>query len=173
MATALRSFLDSAALRFVGLFFLFVVGLTLVIQIPWVDEHVIGPYTSLLASIGGGIMNLFGYGVSTAGSVIRKEAFAVDIKRGCDGVVATVLLVSACLAYPFSWRDRLWGTFYGYALIFGLNMVRIVGLFLLGLSGSSQTFDFFHTYVSQFAVIAFTMVFWFFWAGRNQAPSRS
>jgi exosortase/archaeosortase family protein len=59
------------------------------------------------------------------------------------------------------------GTLLGYGLIFALNLLRIIVLFLIGLSESTQTFHFFHIYVSQFAVIAFTMVFWIFWAGRK------
>ncbi len=160
--------IDSASLKFGAIFFALVVVLTLLIQIPWIDDHIIGPYIRILASIGGGIIGLYESDVSTAGSVIRKGAFAVDIKRGCDGVVASILLIAACLAYPFSWRSRALGTLFGYALIFTLNMVRIVGLFLIGLHGSSETFEFFHVYVSQFAVIAITMVFWIFWAGREQ-----
>ncbi len=162
---------DKTVLRFVGLFFALVLSLTLLVQISWIDSNLIGPYTEVLAKIAGGVLSLAGTDAQVLGTVIRKGAFAVDIKRGCDGVVASILLISACLAYPFSWRDRLLGTVIGYGLIFTLNMIRIVGLFLVGLSGSTRTFDFFHTYVSQFAVIAVTMVFWVFWAGRQQPSS--
>ncbi len=168
MSPGSKSFFDRTALRFVGVFFVLVVGLTFLIQVPLVDRYVIGPYTEALAWMASGVLNLFESGVVTAATVLRKDAFAVDIKRGCDGVVATILLVSACLAYPFSWRDRLLGTLIGYGLIFTLNMIRIVALFLIGLRGSAGAFDFFHVYVSQFAVIAVTMVFWLFWAGRSQ-----
>ncbi len=169
MGSASRWRIDSASLKFGAVFFALVVVLTLFVQIPWIDEHVIGPYTRLLTVIGGGVIGLYESDVATAGSIIRKGSFAVDIKRGCDGVVASILLVAACLAYPFSWRNRILGTVWGYTLIFTLNMVRIVGLFLIGLHGSSETFEFFHVYVSQFAVIAVTMVFWIFWAGREQS----
>ena len=91
----------------------------------------------------------------------------MNIRRGCDGVVATILLVSACLAYPLAWKSRLSGVLWGYVLIFALNLVRVVGLFIAGLKGSEQTFGFLHTYVSQFIVIALTMVFWIYWAGRE------
>ena len=92
----------------------------------------------------------------------------MNIRRGCDGVVATILLVSACLAYPLAWKSRLSGVLWGYVLIFALNLVRIVGLFIAGLNGSEQTFGFLHTYVSQFIVIALTMVFWIYWVGRER-----
>ena len=83
----------------------------------------------------------------------------MSIRRGCDGIVATILLVSACLAYPLSWKRRLSGVLLGYLLIFSLNLIRIVGLFVAGLKGSAQTFGIVHTYVSQFVVIALAMVF--------------
>jgi exosortase/archaeosortase family protein len=104
--------------------------------------------------------------VTTQGTGIFHAAFAVDIRRGCDGVEATILLVSACLAYPLSWRNRALGTVWGYLLIFVANLIRVVGLFLIGAKASLATFNLFHVYVSQFAVIALTMVFWIYWIGR-------
>ncbi len=167
-----KSYLDPVALRFVGLFVLLVVVLSWLVQLEWVDRHLIGPYTSVLASMAAGLIRVLGVEASNFGSIIQQAGFAVDIKRGCDGVVASILLISACLAYPFSWKNRLLGTLIGYGLIFTLNMIRIVGLFMIGLGGSDQLFDFFHTYVSQFVVIAVTMVFWIFWAGRQSAAVR-
>jgi len=158
---------DPTSVKFVGFFFVLVLALTLLIQVAWVDTNIIGPYTEALTRIGGRLLGLFGYQVQVHGTLIRQGTFAVDIRRGCDGVVASILLISACLAYPFSWRDRLLGTAAGYGLIFVLNMIRIVGLFAIGVDGSIQTFNFFHTYVSQFAVIALTMVFWVFWASKR------
>ncbi len=173
MSRGWKSYLDPVALRFVGLFVLLVVVLSWVVQLEWVDRNLIGPYTGWLAGLATAIIGILGVEAQSYGSIIQQAGFAVDIKRGCDGVVASILLISACLAYPFSWKNRLLGTLIGYALIFTLNMVRIVGLFLIGLGGSDQLFDFFHTYVSQFAVIAVTMVFWIYWAGRRSSPVRA
>jgi exosortase H (IPTLxxWG-CTERM-specific) len=167
MTQGWRSRIDPASLKFVSIFLFLVFGLTLLIQNTWIDEHLVGPYTEVLAGIGGAVLGALGRQVAVAGTIIREGSFAVDIRRGCDGIVATILLVSACLAYPLSWKDRLLGTALGYGLIFVLNMVRIVALFVIGVQGSMQAFDFFHTYVSQFAVIALTMVFWIYWASRQ------
>ena len=132
------------------------------------DKNVILPYTEFIAALSSGILDLLDIPAEAQGTLIRHGRFAVDIRRGCDGVVATILLVSACLAYPLAWKDRVLGTLLGYALIFTANLIRIVILFVAGLKGSAQTFDFLHTYVSQFVVIALTMVFWIFWAGRQK-----
>jgi exosortase/archaeosortase family protein len=85
-----------------------------------------------------------------------------------DGVVASIVLVSAFLTCPLAWRDRLLGGLIGYAIIFGLNLLRILSLFLLGVSGYRQAFNFGNTYVSQFAVVIVTMIFWIFWIGRER-----
>jgi len=159
---------DPAAARFVVVFFVLAATLTLLLQITWVDGNLVGPYVEAITAIAGVVLELLGRDVEVTTTIIREQGFAVDIRRGCDGIVASILLISACLAFPMQWRSRIQGTLYGYLLIFALNMVRIVGLFLLGASGSRALFDFFHVYVSQFAVIALTMVFWLYWAGRNR-----
>ena len=46
-----KSYLDPAALRFVGLFVVLVVALSWIAQTTWVDLRLIGPYTTGLASI--------------------------------------------------------------------------------------------------------------------------
>ncbi len=157
-----------ASLRFLGLFVLFVVAFSLFLRFPWIDDHVVGPYTEFIATVSGAVLRLIVQPVQIRGTMILHELFAVDIRRGCDGVVASILLLSACLAYPMNWRSRALGGLFGYLLIFGLNLVRIVGLFVIGLKASRPVFEFFHTYVAQFAVIALAMVFWIFWIGRER-----
>ncbi|MBI2822880.1 MAG: exosortase H [Acidobacteria bacterium] len=163
---------DFAAIRFAGLFFLCALCLTFLLRLSWIDHGVVEPYTRFLAGISAGAMNLFGSTAQAHGTIIQQGSFAVEIRRGCDGIVATLLLVSACLAYPLPWKDRLWGVLAGYGLIFILNLARTVALFFIGLKGSVQTFDLFHNYVSQFVVIAVAMVFWAGWAGRRTYPGR-
>lgn len=160
--------LKTPASRFILLFIGLVLVLNLVISIGWIDHHVIFPYTKAIAAIASGLLSPLGYDVSNQDTIIRSSTFAVDIRRGCDGVVATMLLISACLAYPAPGRQKLLGTLAGYCLIFGLNLVRIVVLFILGQEGARGAFEFVHTYVAQFVVIALSMVFWIYWAGRQQ-----
>jgi exosortase H (IPTLxxWG-CTERM-specific) len=163
---------DKQAIRFVFLFFVLVLGFNLLMELSWFQENLLVPYTEAIARVSGGLLRLFGEVVQVSGTIIRSDAFAVDIRRGCDGVVATIILVSACLAFPLAWGLKASGVLLGYALIQVLNLIRIVGLFLLGAAGADQLFDFFHTYVSQFIVIALTMVFWIYWIGRERADSR-
>lgn len=160
--------LKQPAVRFVVVFFALALGFNLLISLNWVDENVIFPYTKLITNVSSKTLAVLGYEPVHRDTFIHSAKFAVDIRRGCDGVVATILLVSACLAYPAGWKQRLFGTLAGYALISVLNLLRIVVLFGLGHHGRMEMFNFVHTYVAQFIVIAFTMVFWIYWAGRQR-----
>lgn len=159
--------LNRTALRFVVVFFLLVLFFTFLARLAWVDERVIAPYVAWLAEVIAFFMAFLGITAEAQGTLIRNPAFVVDIRRGCDGVVATLILLSALAAYPARWRDRLWGFAAGFFLIFSLNLIRVVVLFWLGMHGSSL-FDLVHNYVSQFIVIALAMVFWLFWAGKQR-----
>lgn len=156
------------AIQFILVFFAMTVGLTLLIRIPLIDEKIILPYTEWLASLTGTLFSVLGLSVKASGTFLTHEAFSVNIRKGCDGVVAAMILMSACVAFPSSWLHKVRGLIGGFLLIFVLNLIRILILFLLGVMGWNDAFDFVHTYVAQFAVIAGAMVFWIYWAGREQ-----
>jgi len=62
-------------------------------------------------------------------SVICTDRIQMDVARGCDGIEAWLLMATAFLAYPMSWRNRLGGIGWGSLLMFSLNYVRIVTMF--------------------------------------------
>ena len=167
----LQSRFDPRVVRFVLTFFFCAAVLSLAIQIPWVTEQLVVPYTSFLARLSAQILGLIGLPPTVAGTSLSRAGVTVEIRRGCDGLEAAILLISACLAYPARWKSRLTGTLMGFVLIFVINIFRIVGLSYLGFTGNQQDFDFAHIYVAQFAIIAVTMVFWVFWAGKQKPLS--
>ena len=61
-------------LRFVGLFFLFAVAFTLLVQFSWVDRTLMLPYTRLITSLGGSLLNLLGITVEIQETFIRQGA---------------------------------------------------------------------------------------------------
>lgn len=156
------------AIQFVLIFFALTVALTLLIRRPQVDENIILPYTEWLASLTGTLFSLAGLSVQASGTFLIHETFSVNIRKGCDGIVATMVLLSACVAFPSSWIHKVRGLIGGFLLIFILNLFRILVLFLLGVAGWMDAFNFVHTYVAQFAVIASAMVFWIYWAGKER-----
>lgn len=161
--------MNRASIRFLVTFFVLVLGSSFLVRLSWIDQHAILPYTRWIVRISSDLLNFLGTTVGSRDTyLVDPGGFTVNVRRGCDGVVAGLILVSAVLAYPARWKSRLTGILAGFSLIFVLNLVRILALFWIGLHGSPRSFNFVHTYVSQFVIIGLAMVFWLFWVQRQK-----
>ncbi|MDX1736271.1 MAG: exosortase H [Halioglobus sp.] len=134
--------------RFVITFLLVLLSLfTLEMLVP-VQQHVIVPFTEVLARIAAALIMPFDDTVRAAGKVLqfRDSGFAVSIEAGCNGVEATIVLIAAVVAFPATWRARLIAIVAGFFAIQALNMVRIISLFYLG-DWNTEVFSWVHLYL--------------------------
>ncbi len=99
-----------------------------------VQEHLIVPFTTMLAKISAFLIAPFDDGVIAYGKVLqfKDTGFAVSIEAGCNGVEATIVLIAAVVAYPASWKARVFAIVLGFLAIQVLNIARIISLFYLG-----------------------------------------
>lgn len=116
---------------------IFIVVLTVLFSVEMtipVQEHVIVPFTGLLASLSAALISPFDSGVISHGKILQfvDSGFAVSIEAGCNGVEAAIVLIAAVLAFPASWRERCVAIALGFIAIQALNVVRIISLFYLG-----------------------------------------
>lgn len=134
---------------------------------PWVQAHLVIPWTSFLATVSTGIVTMFDPNVIAQGKVIRSgtNGFAVSIEAGCNGVEATIVLLAAMLAFPAPWRYRLVGLAIGFVAVQALNIVRIISLFYLG-QWSYAVFEWAHLYVWQALIMLDVLVVWLLWVRR-------
>lgn len=124
--------------------------------------------SGLLSAIG----FVVGFPVTREGTILGSGAFEVDVSPACSGAVPSMIYLSAVLAYPASARAKVIGTGLGLLIINGLNLVRVVVLFLIGLY-YVQLFHEIHVYIAQALVVAVAVATWLFWAGRfAHAPGR-
>jgi len=141
--------------RFIGLFLgllMIYFGLTVSIRFqnpaeaesrPWVarlvaanhaaQDHVLVPYQELLARALGAVLGWLGYDVERDGRTLRSGTFAVSVASGCDAAELTLLLTVAMLVFPVPWRQRAAGVVAGGVALAGLNFVRILSLWIIGL----------------------------------------
>ena len=84
--------------------------------------------------------------------MIRSPLFAVDVKNGCNGIEAALLLLAAMLAFPAPPKARAIGIAAGLAAIQGVNLFRIVSLFWLG-AHRRDVFELFHAAIWQTTLI--------------------
>jgi exosortase H (IPTLxxWG-CTERM-specific) len=157
---------------FLVLFAVILAGGFTVLSVNWVNDHVVVPFTAGVAQASGVALELLGQDVEREGTVIRNERFAVNIENGCNGVETMIIFMAAVLAFPASWRARLAGLGLGLVAIQGVNLVRVVALFLTG-AYLPSLFDTSHTVIWQTLVILSGVLLWLLWASRFARPAQA
>ncbi len=135
------------------------------------NDHVVVPFTAKIVTVSTATLRALGEPARALGTQIQAAGFAVDVKNGCNGVEAMLILVAAVLAFPASWRERLLGIAIGVAVIQLLNLVRVVSLFWLGVH-RRDIFETFHTAVWQTILILAAVGLFLLWSRRigSRAP---
>jgi len=148
---------------FVAKFVAALIGLYAVVALNQVNDHVIVPFTAVVARGSALILRSVESGVEVVGTVIRSPRFALDVHNGCNGVEATILLVAAILAFPATLRSRLIGLAAASVAIELLNLVRLSSLFWLG-EHHRRIFDLFHIAVWQSLIILAAISMFVLWS---------
>lgn len=131
---------------------------------PSVYWSVVMPFTNWVAAASAWLIMLFDNNVISDGNVVRDltNGFAVTILSGCNGVEATIVLVSAILAFPSPWLHKLVGILAGIMAVQGLNLIRIISLFYLG-QWNIHVFEWAHLYIWQALIMIDVLVFFLIW----------
>lgn len=162
---------NQKALRFLSLFALIFAVLYFIFGIAeGVRNGIIKPYTRLIAKAIAGVVNLFGAGAFTDGTIVQTATFSLNIAMGCDGVEATCLFVAGVLAFPTSWRARGIGLAIGIPIIQVINLARLVALYYAGIYLPSLV-EQIHVYVAQTIVILLSTAILIYWLERIATPS--
>ena len=134
--------------RFLVIFLAVLASLFTIEMLVPVQEHVILPFTSLLAKISAAIILPFDDTAMAYGKVLqfKDTGFAVSIEAGCNGVEATIVLIAAVVAYPASWKARTLAIVLGFFAIQVLNLARIISLFYIG-NWNMEIFSWIHLYL--------------------------
>jgi len=108
------------------------------------------------------ILNLLGQKTQVTGPVISSSLFSISIARGCDAIEGMALFSAALLAYPARWKYKLYGFLAGNAILFLLNLVRIITLFLTGIY-APKLFQIMHIEIWEALFILFALTLWILW----------
>jgi len=146
--------------KFGALLLLFYVAVAL----SFVDTHVIVPFTRGVTQISGAMLNLLGQHVTVTGTIISGK-FAVDIHNGCNGIEAIVFVCAAMFAFEAPLSRRLAGALIAALILQGLNIVRIVSLYLIGLK-RPEIFETAHLAIWQTLMFAAAVFLFLAWTSR-------
>ncbi len=166
-----RSFYESLMKKFLVLFFLLLITLFVAELTPPVQKFFVQPFTALLATISISVIHLFDDNVMSYGVIIYNTVnqFAVSIEAGCNGIEASIILFSAIMTFPRSWKARLLGVTIGLVSLHAVNIVRIISLFYLG-QWNMTAFEWAHLYLWQALIMLDVFIVFLIWL--KFAPDR-
>jgi exosortase/archaeosortase family protein len=118
---------------------------------------------NIYAKISSGILNILGQETSANNGNISSSAFAISVKKGCDAIAPMILYSFAIIFFPVNYKLKLKGIGIGIALLFVLNIIRIVSLYLIGKYANKTIFDIMHVDVWQIFFIIITVFIWVQW----------
>ena len=151
-------------LRFFLIFLAWQMSLFGLNMLGWVQQHLVLPWTALLARVCAHLVLWFDTTAAAAGKVLWNtvSGFGVSIEPGCNGIEACIVLFAAIMAYPASWRHKVIGIVAGFAAVQGVNVLRVISLFYLG-QWNFQVFEWAHLYVWQALIMLDVLVVWLVW----------
>ena len=122
-------------------------------------------YLALNADICAAILNALGENAKAIGVQLSSSRYALEIKRGCDGLQASVFFAIAVLASPcrVAMLARLPVILLGTLFLLLFNLVRIVSLYYTGIYFPGM-FDIMHVDVWQAVFIFAPLFLWAMWA---------
>lgn len=148
-------------------FFVFIVAILILLfyltyRNPWFESHIFTPLVNIYAWLAGQVLLLFGYDVVIYGDIISSSGFSVSVKKGCDAAEPMAIFVAGVLAFPALISRKLVGLGIGLGILFLLNIIRIITLYLTGVHNPDY-FESMHLAVWQVAFIAVAVLLWFLW----------
>lgn len=140
---------------------------------PFFETWFLMPVLNLQTAISSFFLNLIGQGTIAEGAMLGGPQASLNVAKGCDGMEAMALYLIGVLLMPFTWRSKGVGLLLGAGVLFVLNLIRIIGLYLAKVYWPSA-FDTLHIHggFALFTVVA--ILLWFAWAGwaiRKEKPA--
>lgn len=153
-----------AIFRFVLLFIGLLVSFTILFSLT--RDNLLYPFSEKLvfatAYVVGLVLNLFGMDAQVSWQFLNMKNFNLVIVVECTGLYEMFIFLLGMLAYPASFKKKLWGALFGIPFIFLINIIRMV--FISALSNyRPELFEFLHLYFWQVALILIILCTWILW----------
>ena len=109
------------------------------------------------------ILSVLGEVVHVDGVTIYSTVLNLEIVPECIAITPTMVFASAVIAFPATMSDKLKGLVIGTVLLYGINLVRVVTLFYIGVYAPTHL-EFAHLVVWQAAIMLAAIGIWIHWA---------
>jgi len=129
------------------------------------DSAAIDPFLAFNARLASVVLNLFGGSTQVDEAVISSGDVSFRVITECTSIVPTAILVSAIIGWPSLLREKLTGVVLGSAVLFLVNVVRIITLFYIG-SASPWFLDIAHSFLWGALLVVLVVAIWLLWTKR-------
>lgn len=167
MRERIRVLWREPATRFVILFAAWVTVLFLLLALKPVNDYLVEPYTAFIAQEAAVVLRWFGVHAQAVGLSLTSPRFSVTIYNGCNGLEASIVLLSGILAFPARFRWKALGVGMGLLVIHVVNLVRVLSLFVLGMV-NRQWFSAFHNVIWQVVIVVLAVALLVVWAQQGK-----
>ncbi len=133
-------------------------------QLNVVRQLFIIPFTQIIAQISVWFVHLFDQNVISSGTILQHigSGFSVSIESGCNGIEALIVLISAMMVFPTTWKFKIKGILIGFFAVEILNIARIITLFYLG-QWNQEVFDWAHLYIWEALIMLDILIIFIWW----------
>ena len=102
-------------------------------------------------------IDLFAIPVKMLGNTVYlSHGFNIWILDGCNGLTAFMLFGTAIIAYPTSWKSKLFWLLEGYVIVVVLNMIRIDSVIYFTMIDANY-FHISHNLIGRYSTILLTL----------------
>lgn len=157
--------------QFFGVF-IAIIALYYVVVITEVFQEPMQAYVNSTAAVASTIMKIFDPSVISIHYTIASKTYAINIGIGCEGSEPIVIFLSAVVAFPIAFRYKITGLLVGGAVLYLLNIIRIIALFYIAES-SYSAFRVYHEEIFPIVLILFAVALFVLWVRRALKKSKT
>src|SRR5258706_11523487 len=118
------------------------------------------------------VLGLFHMPVQRSGSALFVANTSIQIVSDCSPHMPYLIYAAVVLAFPATWRQRLFGLATGAVVIHAFNTVRILALMAI-LSVKREWFEFAHVYLWQTGTVLAVFRTFALWVQSTATKSRA
>ena len=127
------------------------------------QQYVLQPIIEGQAWLAAKFLTLVGYQTVSDGTHISGSMASLNILKGCDGIEVTALYLIGVLMLPFRWKHKVVGLLYGLVVLYLLNLLRLVILYLAQVHWP-EIFELLHLHGGFALFTIVTILMWAHWA---------
>jgi exosortase/archaeosortase family protein len=116
-------------LLFIGKFLLIVIAYYSIVL--FLSEELFAPYVNATAYLSSLLIRLFYDSVTVSGNFIGSGTSFISLSFGCEGTEPLVIFIAAMVGFPIAAKQKLMPTIAGVGILYFLNLIRVLGLFIV------------------------------------------